>query len=282
MWTNKESQHLLWQGTLEANKFVGDGSELTGITAGASAIDDLTDVALSSPANGEFLKFDGANWINAVVGAGSETDPVWAAQSGAYLKTANLAASETDPIWMAQSGAYLKTADLAASETDPIFVAASAAFLKTESDPIWTAASAAYNAHIASSAIHYSSAAFTTHIASSAIHQASCAFIAILGTSGAVIASGAYVDLFIPFSCALARTTILANASGSLNVNIGKSTYSTFPTFTAVASHSLVTASAAQISVTGSIVPGDILRFIASGAATSIAQATIALEARKV
>mgnify|MGYP001210624042 CR=1 FL=1 len=51
-------------------------------TGGASALNDLTDVVVPAPASGEFLKFDGANWVNAVVGAGSETDPVFMALSG--------------------------------------------------------------------------------------------------------------------------------------------------------------------------------------------------------
>ena len=38
-----------------------------------------------------------------VEGAGDEADPIWIAQSGSYLKTANLAASETDPKFFALS-----------------------------------------------------------------------------------------------------------------------------------------------------------------------------------
>lgn len=50
------------------------------------------------------LKGDASLLTN--VPAGSESDPIWTAQSGAFLKTADLAANETDPIWNAQSGTY--------------------------------------------------------------------------------------------------------------------------------------------------------------------------------
>ena len=95
------------------------GAPKVGTGGGAVALDDLSDVTLSSPASNEFLKYDGSKWVNAVVGAGTETDPVFVALSGAFIKT------ETDPVWVAASGAYLKIADLATSETDPIFVALS-------------------------------------------------------------------------------------------------------------------------------------------------------------
>jgi hypothetical protein len=43
---------------------VGGGS-------GASALDDLTDVTLSTPTNGQVLKYNGTAWVNAEESGGS-------------------------------------------------------------------------------------------------------------------------------------------------------------------------------------------------------------------
>lgn len=37
---------------------------------GASALDDLTDVVLSAPSNGQVLQYNGTNWVNAAVVGG--------------------------------------------------------------------------------------------------------------------------------------------------------------------------------------------------------------------
>lgn len=47
--------------------------------SGASAINDLTDVIITTPANQEVLTFNGTNWVNQVFSAGSETDPIYSA-----------------------------------------------------------------------------------------------------------------------------------------------------------------------------------------------------------
>lgn len=53
--------------------------------------------------------------------------------------------TETDPIWIANSGSYLKTADIATYEQDPVFIANSGSYLTAESDPIWLAQSGSYS-----------------------------------------------------------------------------------------------------------------------------------------
>ncbi len=51
-------------GTISATTYYGDGSNLTGISAGASALASLTDVSATSPATGAVLRYDGTNWVN--------------------------------------------------------------------------------------------------------------------------------------------------------------------------------------------------------------------------
>ena len=65
---------------------------------------------------------DGSNAdaLHSHTGLGTETDPIWVAQSGSFLLTNQSGAfltAETDPEWSAQSGAYLKIADSGAFMT---------------------------------------------------------------------------------------------------------------------------------------------------------------------
>lgn len=58
-----------------ANYFVGDGSQLTGISGGggSSTLDGLTDVAITTPTNNQVLSYDSANslWVNKAPTGGS-------------------------------------------------------------------------------------------------------------------------------------------------------------------------------------------------------------------
>ena len=119
--------------------------------------------------------------------------------------------------------------------------------------------------------------------------HASGALIGVLSTSGAIIASGAYVDLLVPYPCIITRATVLPNTSGSLSVRIEKDTYANYPPTAAdnIAGAGLILTSTTKLqdstltNWTTAINPQDIIRFVASGAATSIAQASIILEVRK-
>ena len=44
-----------------------DGSQLTGIASGASVINDLTDVTITSAASGDFLRHNGTAWVDATI-----------------------------------------------------------------------------------------------------------------------------------------------------------------------------------------------------------------------
>lgn len=47
----------------------GDGTWST-VSAGATTLDDLSDVVITAAATGEYLKFNGTNWVDAVIAAG--------------------------------------------------------------------------------------------------------------------------------------------------------------------------------------------------------------------
>lgn len=79
-------------------------------------------------------------YVDSVVVGGGESDPIWLAQSGGYIKTGE----ETDPVFLALSGAFLT------AESDPVWLAQSGSYLKTvDNDDGWLLQSGAWNTHVA-------------------------------------------------------------------------------------------------------------------------------------
>lgn len=113
---------------------------------------------------------------------------------------------------------------------------------------------------------------------------ASGAITAVI-TSGSALASGAYVDVLVPFNCTLNTVTALADASGTAYVNIWKDTYTNYPPTIAdtLFSGAVVINAATKAQDTTltswnkTITQGDIIRFITSGAATTIKQISVIL-----
>lgn len=129
-----------------------------------------------------------------------------------------------------------------------------------------------------------------THIASGAIHSASSAIMVVFqGASGALIASGSQVDVVVPFSCKVKRATMLGDASGTAIVEIWRDSYANFPPTGAdritgpgirlSGTKTQDTAFASWSSTTLNV--GEVLRFNASGATTTINRLTVALELYK-
>ena len=135
MWTGKNKDTINWDGTLEAGRFVGDGSQLTGISAG------------------------------------SETDPVWVAAKPTYdnhisstaihftsnalwtavdLNTAKTTYDDATLVAACVASTALNTAKV--SYTDAVIVAAN------------TASCAVVDPHIADNTIHFTSDALWTAV----------------------------------------------------------------------------------------------------------------------
>ncbi len=55
-------QNVVIGGTVTATTFVGDGSQIVNTTL--SSIDAIGDVAITTPTNGQVLKYNGTNWVN--------------------------------------------------------------------------------------------------------------------------------------------------------------------------------------------------------------------------
>jgi hypothetical protein len=64
-------------------KVYNDGANTLTLSAGAAALDDLTDVAISAPASGQVLRHDGTGFVNAGIAAGDLPTGIDAARIGA-------------------------------------------------------------------------------------------------------------------------------------------------------------------------------------------------------
>lgn len=113
----------------------------------------------------------------------------------------------------------------------------------------------------------------------------SIVFIVDGGT--AVISTGVKGDLQIPFGCTIQKATLLADATGSVVVDILKSTYSAFPPVTSICASQKPTLSTASkftnSTLTGwtlNIAKDDVLRFQIDTVAI-IKKLTISLEVMK-
>lgn len=111
----------------------------------------------------------------------------------------------------------------------------------------------------------------------------------IMDGGSSTIAKGIKSDLEIPFACTISRWTLLADRSGSIQIDIWKNTYANFPptvanTITGSAKPLISSAVKGQSStLTGwtiSINAGDILRFNVDSVAT-IRRAVLSLKVQK-
>jgi len=105
---------------------------------------------------------------------------------------------------------------------------------------------------------------------------------------GVVITAGKKGAIEIPFNCTIDRWTITADQSGSITIDINKSTYSGYPTTTSITASATPAISSAQkaqsSTLTGwttSLSAGDIVEFEVDATPTSITLATISLKVTK-
>jgi hypothetical protein len=114
----------------------------------------------------------------------------------------------------------------------------------------------------------------------------SSSIIYVVDGGGSVITTGVKGDLVIPFACTIQEWTLLADAVGSVVVDIWKDSYANYPptsadAITGSAAVSLSSADKNQSSTltgwTTAIAPNDVLRFNVSSVAT-ITRLTITLD----
>jgi len=113
----------------------------------------------------------------------------------------------------------------------------------------------------------------------------------IIDGGGSVITTGVKGYLEIPFGCTITRSTLIADQSGSIVIDIWKDTYANYPpvdadSITASAPPTLSGAIKSQDSTltgwTTTIAAGDILGYnVDSNPATSITQVTLSLRVTK-
>ena len=104
---------------------------------------------------------------------------------------------------------------------------------------------------------------------------------------GSAITTGSKGYISIPYSCTINNNTIVADATGSIVIDVKKSTYSDFPTTTSICAAAKPTLAGAQKSTdstltgwTTTINSGDVIEFVVDSAAT-ITKATLTLGVTK-
>lgn len=111
----------------------------------------------------------------------------------------------------------------------------------------------------------------------------------IIDGGGSAITTGIKGDLEIPFACTILTWTLLADRSGSIQIDIWKNTYANYPptvanTITGSAKPRIIGAVKGQSSIltgwTTTINAGDILRFNVDNAAT-IRRVVLSLKVQK-
>ena len=159
---------------------------------------------------------------------------------------------------------------------------ANSGFIKTNAAfSISNSAAIAANtpSHVANSAAIYANGAFAKANAASI---RSLNFI--IDGGGSVITAGSKGNVMIDFAGTIDGWAILGDASGSITVDVSKSTYATFPTFTASSGTSPALSSQQKnqrigINWTGftTVSANDIIRFAVSGTPATVTTVTVAL-----
>lgn len=214
----------------------------------------LGDVTLTSPVNGQFLKYNGSVWINATVTIPSTLDDlsdvtITTPSNGQFLKYNGSA-------WVNASVSVPSTLDDLSDVT--ITSVASGQIVK------WNG----------SAWVNVDNLAAITFV---------------IDGAGSTIATGIVGDLSIPFDCTIVSNRLLADQSGSIVVNIWKDTYANYPPtvadkITASAPPTISSATKSEdTTLTGwttTITAGDTLRFNVDSV-TTIQRVTLTLKVKK-
>ena len=97
---HNDSRALTWLGTRSPSD-LAEGSNLYHTSArvntliAATVIDTLSDVTITTPASGQYLKYNGSAWVNAALAAAGSDTQVQYNSSGAFAGSANLTFSGT-------------------------------------------------------------------------------------------------------------------------------------------------------------------------------------------
>jgi len=82
MATTNFEQNVKVTGDLTATNYIGNGSQLTGVSGSASKLDELTDVSTAGVQSGYILKYNGTSWTTADESGGAGGGDVTAVNAG--------------------------------------------------------------------------------------------------------------------------------------------------------------------------------------------------------
>lgn len=109
----------------------------------------------------------------------------------------------------------------------------------------------------------------------------------VLDGGGSAITTGTKGTITIPYNCTIDNWTLTADVSGSIVIDVKKSTYASYPTTSSIAGSEKPTLSSAQknqdLSLstwTTTITAGDVLEFVVDSAAT-VTKVTLSMKVTK-
>jgi hypothetical protein len=107
---------------------------------------------------------------------------------------------------------------------------------------------------------------------------------ATINGGGSAITAGKRGQVTVPFACTITGWTAIADASGSISVQLNKSTYANFPTTSSIVASAPIALSSVQKNTgsptgwTTSVAAGDVVEFEVTGTPATITRLQIIIE----
>lgn len=263
----------LGTGSSITTKFLRGDSSWQTITPGATDLDGLSDVTLSSPLEAQVLRFNGTTWVNSLLAfADLSSTPTTLA---GYGITDAVPSSRTITAGTGLTGG----GDLSANRTLSVSFGTSGTTACVGDDSrLSDARTPTAHTHAASDV-----ASGTLGIDRNTASVKKRTVIAVFNGGNTTPSLGS-VEVAVPFAGVISKATILGDVSGSAVVDVHSSTYTGYPTMNSIAASAKPTLSASaknqDSTLTGwttSVAANSVLRFVLESV-TTCKRVTVVLE----
>lgn len=264
------------------------GASASAAASSASAAASSASAAATSASN---ASTSASNASTSATNAANSASTASTQASNASTSATNAASSATTASTQATNAANSATAAATSATNASNSATAAATSATSASNSASTATTQASNASTSATNAATSetnAATSATAAAASLAAMDDAEIVMTIDGGGLVILAGKKGAIEIPFNCTIDRWTITADQSGSITIDINKSTYSGYPTTTSITGSAIPAISSAQkaqsSTLTGwttTLSSGDILEFEVDATPTSITLATISLKVTK-
>jgi hypothetical protein len=271
-----------------------DSAKWTLLVDAASATTSATNAAASASAAATSASNASTSATNAANSASTASTQASNASTSATNAASSAATASTQAINAANSETAAATSATNASNSATAAATSATSASNSASTATTQASNASTSATNASTSATNASTSATNAANSATAAAASLAamddaeIVMTIDGGGLVILAGKKGAMEIPFNCTIDKWTITADQSGSITIDVNKSTYSGYPTTTSITASATPAISSAQkaqsSTLTGwttSLSAGDIVEFEVDATPTSITLATISLKVTK-